>query len=206
MKVGRKLPKLSMRPNGSPYVTRSRRPSVRGARRKCGVVNCGVVSLLSGPPRLSPPKSFPGHQRYLPPSIEPPSPFLRPNNTSKHRHHGCYVHHRRPPGRIARRTLTRSPSLRPVAQIFDGAPRARANRPFPTPAIQTLQIERAKRDSLAAVSDGAGMQTLTLLNRSSPWRPSAPPSPALGSRCAAARRSTSRLLPSTPRARTRRAS
>lgn len=46
------------------------------------------------------------------PSIAPPSPHVSPRPFNPHRQNGCYVHYRRPPGRIARRTSARSPSCR----------------------------------------------------------------------------------------------
>ncbi len=57
----------------------------------------------------SPPSPAP-----LQPSIAHPSPLASPQPALKHRQNGCYVHHRRPPGRIARCTFDPRTPMRKV--------------------------------------------------------------------------------------------
>jgi hypothetical protein len=62
------------------------------------------------PPSLTLQRIHALRHRNTHPSIAPPSPHVYPRPSNPHRQNGCYVHYRRPPGRIARRTSARSPS------------------------------------------------------------------------------------------------
>ena len=64
------------------------------------------------PPSLTLQRIHALRHRNTHPSIAPPSPHVYPRPSNPHRQNGCYVHYRRPPGRIARRTSARSPSCR----------------------------------------------------------------------------------------------
>lgn len=64
------------------------------------------------PPSLTLQRIHALRHRNTHPSIAPPSPHVYPRPSNPHRQNGCYVHYRRPPGRIARRTSARSPSSR----------------------------------------------------------------------------------------------
>jgi hypothetical protein len=62
------------------------------------------------PPSLTLQRIHALRHRNIHPSIAPPSPHVYPRPSNPHRQNGCYVHYRRPPGRIARRTSACFPS------------------------------------------------------------------------------------------------